>query len=370
MVVVSSESLDQETLQDFLDEFQEHYENVEKMILALEGAPTEKELLNSLFRSIHTVKGNLGFLGIQPLVDMLQELETILDSIRHQQMEFQVVIGDISLLILDQVSTAISQAGEGGDMEIDDTITSGVAENLKKVPDANASDQSGLFAKALKILDPNAHMEAEEEVEPDVVVKTAAMDFSHATNEDFSFFHSLASHVQNRAHFWQGRVDRVLNLALKLNEYAGAPVEPNQLAVAVCVHDVAMAMLPSSLLNKESQLSDMEVTGMREHVQLATRLLAPYKDFQEARTILAQHHESLDGSGYPMGLVKGEIVPGAQILAICHTFEAITHGHSRNDSQTRPTMRAIMELNRFANVQFDVEWVTLFVKMVRDQRTQ
>ncbi|MBN7827890.1 HD-GYP domain-containing protein, partial [Bowmanella dokdonensis] len=129
--------------------------------------------------------------------------------------------------------------------------------------------------------------------------------------------------VERRSKYWQGRGDRIARLALYLNKLKGNPVEPNQLAVACYVHDFGMAFMPLKVLHKTTPLEQTEFNLMRSHVYKSARLLEHLDQWNEARKIVIQHHERLDGSGYPLGLKDADICEGAKLLAIIDTFDAL-----------------------------------------------
>lgn len=358
MALFNARNLDADIFQDFLDEFREHYQQSEDLIMQLEERPDDIEGLKALFRAVHTIKGNLGLLDIRPLIDLLQELENILHLLREGEIQFKAYLGDLALLLLDRTSSFLDQCLVMNDVEYDDRLFDQIQSLIHQTIDASGNKRDQLLLKALSILDPNTVLDVTKPEESEFLVS-----FDIRMDADLKYLYHMATESQLRTQFWQGRLNRVLSLLLTLNEYSGNPVEPSQLVVAACAHDIAMAFLPSSLLEKNEPLTDEERNRMRSHIRLALQLLAPYPQWQPAQTILEQHHEHNDGGGYPVGLKGKQINDGAQMLAVVHTFEAITHGFSKEEGRKRPLMRAIMELNRYAGAQFDNLWVTRFMEV-------
>ncbi|WP_315982730.1 HD domain-containing phosphohydrolase [Aliamphritea spongicola] len=126
--------------------------------------------------------------------------------------------------------------------------------------------------------------------------------------------------------------------------------------------------MPTSLLTKQSSLDEHQTKLMRQHVQVSAHLMRSMFDSQNAGTMLMQHQELFSGSGYPKGLSGNQICTGAKIIAIVHTFEAITHGHTSTSLHKRPLMRALLEISNKAGVDFDKQWVEIFMKVVREQQ--
>jgi HD-GYP domain-containing protein (c-di-GMP phosphodiesterase class II) len=85
----------------------------------------------------------------------------------------------------------------------------------------------------------------------------------------------------------------------------------------------------------------------------------------EARAAVLHHHERLDGSGYPYGLVGGQIPESARVVAVADAFDAMTS--TRSYRRARPVGAALEELERCAGSQFDPRMVTALVQaLARD----
>ena len=83
MKLQTSTEATEEVISDFATEFYEAYELCEVKLVELENTPSNQDLINLIFRAIHTVKGNLSFVGLQPLLPLLQSIEDLLSKIRE-----------------------------------------------------------------------------------------------------------------------------------------------------------------------------------------------------------------------------------------------------------------------------------------------
>ena len=184
---------------------------------------------------------------------------------------------------------------------------------------------------------------------------------------DLLFFAELMQAAERRSHYWEGRGQRLLSLALTINELGGKPVEPAQLAAAVCLHDLGMAFLPLELLHKEQHLSRDERRQIQAHPRQGFELLRRMPKWAAAAEIILQHQEHADGFGYPKALKETDIAPGALIVAIADTFDARTHERAHQTLSTRPLMRAILEINSLAGHQFSSHWVEVFNRALQQQ---
>lgn len=115
--------------EDFLVEAQEHFEQIEANFLALEEAPGDLDLLNAIFRSVHTIKGAAGFLGLQKVQSVAHVGENVLDDLRKSRMElsdrvmellFETV--DMLKVLVDDVRVQVRKQGTPEDPDPSDLI--------------------------------------------------------------------------------------------------------------------------------------------------------------------------------------------------------------------------------------------------------
>ena len=89
------------------------------------------------------------------------------------------------------------------------------------------------------------------------------------------------------------------------------------------LHDIGKIGIPSDILSKPGKISDAEFQVIKDHARIGYNILQPIKFPWEIAQIVYQHHERLDGSGYPNGLTEDEILPEAKILGIADVVEAM-----------------------------------------------
>ena len=95
---------DDEILQDFLIEAGEIIETLNEELVELEQRPNDTELLNSVFRSFHTIKGGAGFLALEPLVELCHRAEDVFNLLRNGELQVDAAIMDVMLPVLDSLN--------------------------------------------------------------------------------------------------------------------------------------------------------------------------------------------------------------------------------------------------------------------------
>lgn len=349
---------DNESLREFLDALTDSVPGIERNISELKRAPRDKTLIADLFRAIHNIKGDAALCEVELGVIIVHPIETLLGRLRSGEIDFSDLIAEAVLLTLDRLELAAGELAQGYSLEhlklVD--LVHGL-EDLSKAPAGT------LDAKAAQLI------ETVTGFRPVNAALSPAMSAPHASHgagsaaSDLAFFRSLAVQYEAHSPLFKGRSERLLRLALETNEAGGKPVDPLQLEAAVYMHDLGMLFLPDSLWLNASKLSDEDRLLLRRHPGFGAGLLARIPGWEAAAEMVQQHHETPDGKGYPDGLKNGQISPGAKILAVIDTFEAVTLKHSqRGDS--RSLVRAIAEINA-SDKQFAPEWISAFNTVVR-----
>jgi HD-GYP domain-containing protein (c-di-GMP phosphodiesterase class II) len=114
------------------------------------------------------------------------------------------------------------------------------------------------------------------------------------------------------------------NMARTMAREMGLPPEKIEgLRMAGIIHDIGKITLPTEILSKPTKLSAIELSLIREHVRLGYDILKDVESAWPLAEIVLQHHERMDGSGYPRGLKGEEILIEARILAVADVVEAM-----------------------------------------------
>jgi len=135
---------------------------------------------------------------------------------------------------------------------------------------------------------------------------------------------ALAAAVEVRDSYTAGHQRRVTQLALEIGRRIGLLDETLEgLRVAGLVHDIGKLAIPSELLSKPSKLSTAEFRLIQSHPDVARSILSSVEFPWPVAAIVFQHHERVDGSGYPLGIRGDEILLEAKILAVADVVEAM-----------------------------------------------
>lgn len=135
----------------------------------------------------------------------------------------------------------------------------------------------------------------------------------------------LATAAEMRDPYTAGHQRRVTNLACAIAAAMELPEDKILgLRMAGVIHDVGKISVPAEILSKPGKLSDIEFQLIQAHVEAGYNLLKDIDFHWPVAEIIRQHHERVDGSGYPRGLLGEDICIEARILAIADTVEAMS----------------------------------------------
>lgn len=168
----------------------------------------------------------------------------------------------------------------------------------------------------------------------------------------------LAEAFDARDVYLYGHSQRVARHAAMIARQMGlCSEEVAKIRTAAAIHDVGKIHTPTGILNKPGRLTELESEVIKRHPVDGAEIVAALND-RELTGIVRHHHERMDGTGYPDGLVGNQIPLGARIIAVADTFDAITS--ARPYRTAKPHSCAIEILRKEAGTQLDPSAVTAF----------
>lgn len=371
------ETLGASALSGFFASYSSAEQQIEQALLMLELSPDDDQLLSEMQQSIVVIDKALGDLSLQMIQPLTQALVQLVRAVRNQQVPFETVLSDLLLLAIDDIKMVIEKIIDGEGRCVLMTRLPRICEAILAITDADDMSRKGVIKDALLLLDPSMEIIETSITNDDTLINLFSKDmpdeeelmaYGVEESDDFIFFRALSEPLEGRANYWRGRVHRMLRLALKMNDYAGRPVDPNQLAAAVYMHDAGMALLPLEIINAQNELNQEQREQIRQHPVIGYELMRYMKNWRDAANMVLQHHERVNGKGYPYGLSEKEICEGAKIIAIVDLVDARTHERAHATLLKRPLLRAAIELGKHAGVQFSEKWVNVFKEVFHEMR--
>ena len=136
---------------------------------------------------------------------------------------------------------------------------------------------------------------------------------------------TMAAAVEARDSHMVGHQRRVTDLACAIaTEMNLSSRRINGLSMAGMIHDIGKIAVPEAVLSKPSKLTESEFNIIKTHPQVGYEIVKDIEFPWPVAQIILQHHERMDGSGYPHGLSGDQILLEARILAVADVLEAIS----------------------------------------------
>ncbi len=163
---------------------------------------------------------------------------------------------------------------------------------------------------------------------------------------------SLATALEARDEYTRGHSQRVSEVSMMIGERMGLSAAAlEELRVGTILHDIGKIGVPDAILNKPGKLTDEEFEIMKTHTLKGFEICKPLNLSEGVLMIIRNHHERLDGSGYPDGLRGGDLPLPLRIVCVADAFDAMS---SRRPYRGVMSPKAVLsELSRYAGTQFD-----------------
>jgi HD-GYP domain-containing protein (c-di-GMP phosphodiesterase class II) len=178
---------------------------------------------------------------------------------------------------------------------------------------------------------------------------------------------AMASTVEFRAPYTAGHQRRVAQLAEAIAQELGLPEDETQgIYLAATIHDIGDIQIPAEILTRPGSLNSIEREIVQSHPQAGYDILKGIDFSWPIAEMVFQHHERLDGSGYPKGLKGDQILLGAKVIAVADVMEAMSS--HRPYRASLGVEAAIAELETHKGQLYEAAVVDACIKLVQEKK--
>ena len=178
---------------------------------------------------------------------------------------------------------------------------------------------------------------------------------------------SLASAIEMRDPYTAGHQERVTRLAAAIAEEMGLSEDRIEgIQIAGIIHDIGKLYVPAEILSKPTKLNELEYSMIKMHAQVGYTILSKIDFPWPIAAIVHQHHEAVNGTGYPQGLKGKDILLEARILCVADVVEAMS-----SHRPYRPALgiqAALDEIAQKRGILFDREVVDGCLRVFSDKQ--
>jgi HD-GYP domain-containing protein (c-di-GMP phosphodiesterase class II) len=178
---------------------------------------------------------------------------------------------------------------------------------------------------------------------------------------------AIAATVEKRDPYTSGHQQRVAELSRAIGRELGFSEDRVEgLYIAAVIHDIGKISLPAEILSKPTRLSPIELSLIQGHAQAGFDILKTIEFPWPVARIVLEHHERLDGSGYPKGLAGRKILREARIVGVADVVE--TMASHRPYRPSRGIDKALDEVRTHRGALYDPEVVDACLHLMQEKR--
>ncbi|MBU4510764.1 HD domain-containing protein, partial [bacterium] len=178
---------------------------------------------------------------------------------------------------------------------------------------------------------------------------------------------TIAKIVETKDPYTAGHQLKVSKLATTIAQEMKLPRDKIEgVRITSLIHDMGKISIPSEILSKPTKLSKIEFSLIKDHSQIGYDILKSIEFPWPVAQIVLQHHERIDGSGYPQGLKANEILIEAKIIAVADVVEAMS-----SHRPYRPALgidKALEEISQNKSTLYDPGVVNTCLKLFRKKK--
>ncbi len=180
---------------------------------------------------------------------------------------------------------------------------------------------------------------------------------------------ALVAAIDAKDPYTVGHSQRVSDFSVTIAEQLDlSPEARHCIRIGALLHDIGKIGIPDTILAKPERLTPAEYAIVKKHPTIGANIIKEVRLLQEELPALSQHHEHMDGKGYPKGLKGDQISPIARIVAVADVFDAITSERPYRAAIDSAT--ALQILRQEAGTHLDEQYVDAFIEAYANGKIQ
>ncbi|WMS88698.1 HD domain-containing phosphohydrolase [Pleionea litopenaei] len=336
--------LDGEVKQEFYSDVKDCVKDINDC-LPLLSSEDPQVLINRMFRSIHTIKGNCNMVFLEPFVSTTHLIEELVQDIRSQNVEYAVAFGRLLIAGINAVDDSLAVLMDDGILE---------SEKLQQIEALFAHVRQHEYPRQLE-----EALRAEQAINDRhfslnlvAVSQFEGEAFSIFDATDMEFFHYLSEcqHAVDELH--ETRMKVITHLSKAINQLLAEPEDDDQLLAAIYTYEFFAVV----------KGGDSDQT--RRRVFSAGSLLARMPGWGRASELVFQSNEKVDGNGFPRRLRGEQVLDGAKILSLVDQFITLAL-ESQEQGYKKSLFFAVKSINQLAEIEYSQSLINAFNQVIK-----
>jgi HD-GYP domain-containing protein (c-di-GMP phosphodiesterase class II) len=173
---------------------------------------------------------------------------------------------------------------------------------------------------------------------------------------------TISNLIEMKDPYTAGHQQSVANIAYAIATVMNLPQEQKELVrISAEIHDIGKISIPAEILSKPNKLNEMEWALIKAHPEMSELILSKIDFPIPIAPVIVQHHERIDGSGYPRGLKGDEICLEAKIIAVADVVDSMSSHRPYRPAVGRE--EALEELTRNRGILYDAAVVDAYMSL-------
>jgi len=385
--------VDPELISEFSEQLESVMQIAEGCIISLEKGNFHVEMLITIRELFNELWISASKLSLTPLSESLDDTVNTLDKLIEWKV-FPDGMGEFLLLLMDRISYLANEVETN--MVIDMRETQNILVSLQRIlliknpSELNNAVQFATHSITQNIdmntadaqsADDNIDLFGDDDIfdnestdqilKPEKISEKFNMFIPNANVDPIAYAKDLVNNLNSDDPIVmlanisdQGSINGeshtrfLLEVGLATNFLVGNLINTDDLIKGLCLHDIGLSTI-TDILNKPGKLTEKEIELIKQHPLKGAGLAKTMNVSEEVLNIVCQHHERVDGKGYPHGLKGEQISEAAKLASIIDSFHAMVEKRPHREF-TRSSLRAVAEINACVDSQFDRFWVKQF----------
>ena len=352
------QGLSDELKTEFYSSFKEATDELDNCFSTL-NCRFDAEVINEMFRAVHSVKGNCHMVFLDPIADVCHKLEDLVHQIRKGEYIYTPAQGEFMTFVFARLEQLIAGAisGDGLPGKSVDVLLAGVAQ----VYEASLSQRDQVIQKTLDSFSGilSSAADVSDKVMDRLTEQAQLGDF-----DELEFMERIAHLMQAKSIQNQGDRTKLLGVCLKLNEQLGFPVDASQLAAAFHFQALGNRFISSPVFDISPDSAHWERSKATEQLELSAGFLKLGNEWLGAAEIIAHSFERYDGKGL-IGLKGEEINKGSMILALIRFYQQSFYRIKKESKVKKAVVKSLSRINSEKQFRFSPEVVDQFNSIAR-----
>lgn len=336
--------LDAEVKQEFYADVKDCVADINECAAIVASEDTQV-LVNRLFRSIHTIKGNCNMVFLPPFVEATHVIEELVQDVRNGKYPYHPAYGKLLITAINAIDELLGITMQNSTIDTDSLAKLERLMLMVKESDGESRVEQAMRGE-LAILDKHYSLDLV------AVSQFEGEAFSIFDATDMEFFHYLSECQRAIDPLHKLRMKIQVNLLLSLNSRLHHPEEEEQILAALYTYEFFRIVEGSG------------VDRTRRRVFSAGSLLARVSGWSRASEIVFQTNEKWSGEGFPRGLQGNQIIEAAKALSLADEFASNALQH-QTEGYKKSLFIAVKLINQKADIEYPQELINHFNQVIK-----